>query len=118
MKKDLLIHLFFLIDNFSRLTLNENQKHLNDHLFTNTIASENPLVQPTYSHSSSYENKKATANTNHSRDSSPSATGYSNRSPSPTSGYASSSVHGEGILRDSSSPPSAYVPQHDYINVN
>jgi len=71
----------------------------NDNITTNKIATENPILKQTYSH----ENK-----TNHSHDA----------SPSPTSGYASSSVHGEGISRDSTSPPSAYVPQHDYLNVN
>ncbi|CAF3979658.1 unnamed protein product [Adineta steineri] len=104
-------------DNFSRLTINE--KH-HDNITTNAIASENPLFKPTYNHSPSHENKQRTSNTdreqNHSRDSSPSATANSNRSPSPTSGYGSSSVHGEGLLRDSSSPPSAFVPQHDYLN--
>ena len=100
-------------DNFSRLTLNENQKYSNGNITTNIMASENPLIKQTYTHSTSYENKQ-----NHSRDSSPSANTNSNRSPSPTSGYASSSVHGERVLRDSTSPPSAHVPQHDYINVN
>jgi hypothetical protein len=101
------------IDNFSRLTLNENQKYSNGNITTKIMASENPLIKQTYTHSTSYENKQ-----NHSRDSSPSANTNSNRSPSPTSGYASSSVHGERVLRDSTSPPSAHVPQHDYINVN
>jgi len=93
--------LFYLIDNFARLTLNEinNKLNGNDNITTNKIATENPILKQTYSH----ENK-----TNHLHDA----------SPSPTSGYASSSVHGEGISRDSTSPPSAYVPQHDYLNVN
>ncbi|CAF3437594.1 unnamed protein product [Rotaria sp. Silwood1] len=94
----------------------------NDDKTTNVITSENPLLKPTYSHSSSYENKQTT-NTNyfypeqsHSRDSSPSVNVNSNRSPSPTSGYASSSVHGEGKLRDSTSPSSVNMPQYDYLN--
>ena len=98
----------------------KNKNSTNDNITTNTIASENPLLKQTYSHSSSYESKQITPNTdtlnreqNHSRDSSPSATGDSHRSPSSTSGYTSS-----GVLRDSTSPPSAYVPQHDYLNVN
>jgi hypothetical protein len=86
---------------------------------TNKIATENPIIKPKYVLSTSQENKRTSSNTNHSRDSSPSANMHSNRSPSPTSGYGSSSVHGERISRDStSSPPSAYVPQHDYLNVN
>jgi len=97
-----------------------NKNYSNGHIITNIIASENPLLKQTDSHSSSYENKQITTNTenfnreqNHSRDSSPSATVNSNRSPSSTSGYTSS-----GVLRDSTSPPSAFVPQHDYLNVN
>jgi hypothetical protein len=86
---------------------------------TTKIATENPIIKPTYFHSSSQENKHISSYTNHSHDSSPSTNIHSNRSPSPTSGYGSSSVHGEGISRDStSSPPSAYVPQHDYLDVN
>ncbi|CAF3838788.1 unnamed protein product [Rotaria sordida] len=99
------------------------QSYSNDNKTTNMMTSEFPLVKPTYSHSSSYENKQTTLNTNnfyreqsHSRDSSPSANINSNRSPSPTSGYASSSVHGEGILRDSTSPSSVNMPQYDYLN--
>jgi hypothetical protein len=91
---------------------------LNDHITTNTITSENPLIKQTYSHSTSYETKTIHRDRNHSRDSSPSANTNSNRSPSPTSGYASSSVQGERILRDSTSPPPAHVPQHEYLNVN
>lgn len=98
----------------------KTKNYSNDNITTNMIASENPLFKQTYSHSSSYEKKRISdgldREQNHSRDSSP--TGNSNRSPSSTSGYTSSSVHGEGALRDSSSPPSAYVPQHDYLNVN
>ncbi len=85
---------------------------------TNKIATENPIVKPKYVLSPSQEDKRASSNANHSRDSSPSANTHSHRSPSPTSGYGSSSVHG-GISRDStSSPPSAYVPQHEYLDVN
>ncbi|CAF2842215.1 unnamed protein product [Rotaria sp. Silwood2] len=95
----------------------------NDNEATNVITSENPILKPTYSHSSSYENKQIPSNTNnfyreqsHSRDSSPSANINSNRSPSPTSGYASSSVHGEGKFRDSTSPSAVNMPQYDYLN--
>jgi hypothetical protein len=102
------------------------RKNSNDTTPTNIMASENPLLKQTYSHSTSYEKHiNTTSNTNNfereqhdSRNSSPSATVNSNRSPSPTSGYGSSNAHGEGVLRDSTSPPSAYVPQHDYLNVN
>jgi hypothetical protein len=95
-----------------------SQLYANDNITTNKIASENPILKQTYFHSTSHENKQITSNANHSHDSSPSTNVNNNRSPSPTSGYASSSAHGEGISRDSSSPPSAYVPQHDYLNVN
>ncbi|CAF0900278.1 unnamed protein product [Adineta ricciae] len=96
-------------DNFSRLTLNDKE--------VNKITTENPLIKPTYSYSSSREEKRVSSHTDsHSRDSSPSTTANSNRSPSPTSGYASSGAHGDGTARDSSSPPSAFVPQHDYLN--
>jgi len=105
--------------NEKQLEMN-NKNYSNGHIITNIIASENPILKQTDSHSSSYENKQITTNTenfnreqNHSRDSSPSATVNSNRSPSSTSGYTSS-----GVLRDSTSPPSAFVPQHDYLNVN
>jgi len=100
-------------ENFARLTLSEmhSQIYGNENIIANKIASENPIIKPTYSQSTSREN------TNHSHDVSPLEKVHSNRSPSPTSGYGSSSVHGEGLSREStSSPPSAYVPQHDYHN--
>jgi hypothetical protein len=104
------------------LTLNDKQHEMNQNNFgANKITSENPLLKQTYSHSTSYEDKHISSNSQRertqSRDSSPSATANGYRSPSPTSDYASSSAHGDGALRDSTSPPSAYVPQHDYLNV-
>lgn len=82
---------------------------MNGNTIMNKLASENPIFKPTTSRE----------NTNHSHDSSPSDKVNNNRSPSPTSGYGSSSIHGEGLSRDStSSPPSAFVPEHDYLNVN
>lgn len=101
-------------ENFSRLTLSEinNELYGNENSVTKRIASENPVVKPTYSHSTSRDT------VNRSRDSSPIEKTNSNRSPSPTSGYGSSSTYGKGLSRDStSSPPSAFVPQHDYLNV-
>ena len=97
-------------ENFSRLTLGEIASELYGHenMTTNRIVSDNPVVKPTSQDVS-----------NRSRDSSPSEKIHSHRSPSPTSGYGSSSTHGKGISRDStSSPPSAFVPQHDYLSVN
>lgn len=101
---------FFFLENFSRLTLSEisNELYGNGNPITSRIASENPVVQPTSRNDTNH----------HSRDSSPSDKVNSRRSPSPTSGYGSSSTHGKGQSRDStSSPPSAFVPQHDYLNV-
>lgn len=69
----------------------------------NKIATENPILKRSYSN----ENKQI-----NSYDSSPSKTnGNNHRSPSPVNN------HDDGVVaRDS--PPSAYVPQHDYLNVN
>ncbi|UJR23551.1 hypothetical protein I4U23_026539 [Adineta vaga] len=104
-------------DNFSRLTLNDSQNGMNNKNFaTDKITIENPLLRQTYSHEDKHISSNTIREQNHSRDSSPSATVNSNRSPSPTSDYASSSAHGDGGLRDSTSPPSAFVPQHDYLN--
>jgi len=100
-------------ENFSRLTLSEinNELYANDTIMTNKMAAQNPLVKPSYSHSTSQDN------TAHYRNVSPSPNVNGNRSPSPTSGYGSSSALAGGISRDStSSPPSAFVPQHDYLN--
>jgi hypothetical protein len=81
----------------------------------NTIASQNPLTKQNYYHSSSsYETKYGNTTSNpsnydreqyHSQESSPSATTTTNtnRSPSPVTGYNSSST---------------YVPQYDYRNVS
>lgn len=89
-------------DNFARLTLNEINSRLyaNENLTMNKIASENPVLKQTYSH----ENKQP-----NSYDSSPSTNVNNYRSPSPTNNQED-----EIILRDS--PPSAYVPQHDYLS--
>ena len=117
-------------DNFSRLTIAESQhdshspKHSSEKI-ASVIASENPLVK--HDHSSSSEHKSVTETWNttnfdreahHSCESSPSAVVHGNPISSPTSGYASSSAHSDGISRDSTSPPSAHVPQHDYLNVS
>lgn len=98
------IKIFIFLDNFARLTLNEINSRLyaNENLTMNKIASENPVLKQTYSH----ENKQP-----NSYDSSPSTNVNNYRSPSPTNNQED-----EIILRDS--PPSAYVPQHDYLNVN
>ena len=124
--------LFLRTDNFSRLTIAESQhdshppKHANEKT-AHVIASENPLVKQSYSSSSTSEHKSVTETWNktnfdreaqHSRESSPSAVVHGNPISSPTSGYASSSAHSEGVSRDSTSPPFAHVPQHDYLNVS
>ncbi|CAF1630495.1 unnamed protein product [Rotaria magnacalcarata] len=123
-------HQVDLSDNFSRLTLNDQQQNNDNRPYedeSSIIARfipENTVLKPTYSHSSSNEDKQPIPTTNnfyseqrYSRDSSSSVTVNSNRSPSPTSGYASSSAHGEGGLRDSTSPPAVNASQHDYLNM-
>ncbi|CAF3156900.1 unnamed protein product [Rotaria socialis] len=122
-------HQVDLSDNFSRLTLNDQQQKNDNEPYSDKCSTtgrfipENTVLKPTYSRSSSNEDKQPIPTTNnfyseqrYSRDSSSSVTVNSNRSPSPTSGYASSSVHGESRLRDSTSPSAVNVSQHDYLN--
>jgi hypothetical protein len=103
----------FFVDEYSRLTINENN---ND-----------PSAPPNYSYSSTYETKRqsTTSNSNnsdreqyHSRESSPT---YRNRSPSPTTGYSTSSTtrtNISSILKTGTSPPPSYVPQYNYRDVS
>jgi hypothetical protein len=122
------------IDNFSRLTLNDKhnnhvnaieRQHSND-VSTKTMPLTNPLVTKTSAHTVAYETNhfsvistgnESTHDIHRSRDSSPSTTTSNHRTSSATSGYASSNVPSEEVTRRSVSPPSAYVPQHDYLNV-
>lgn len=96
------------------MTLSEINSYLyaNEDLTTAKLVSETPIIDQT----SSNEN---TPHAHHSRDSSPSVKENNSRSTSPTSGYNSSNAHVDRISRDSTaSPPSAFVPEHKYLNVS
>jgi hypothetical protein len=124
-----LIFFFIHIDDYSRMNLNEydrNKMHRQNSTGNtmNAIASENPLTSRTFYHSSptpsspnNYDREQY-----HSGGSSPSVTVNRNPSPSPASGYISSSsttrtpsnTYSVGALRDATAP---YITQHENVNV-